>query len=85
MPGVSVDHASFVGTPLTRTSCVTGPNSSVPLFHDNNTRESVTSSTDSPLGVDGAVVSGSVVTVTASLGAEALYWASNAVTLNRTV
>jgi hypothetical protein len=41
--------------------------------------------TVSPLGADGAVVSATVVAVTGSLGVDALYMASNAVTLNVSV
>jgi hypothetical protein len=47
-------------------------NRSVPLVQRRNTVEAVTSPTVSPLGVDGAVVSDGVVTVTGSLGVEAL-------------
>ena len=57
---------------MTRISCRTELNASVPLFQVSRTFEAVTVSTVSPLGADGAVVSGSVVTVTASLGVDAL-------------
>jgi hypothetical protein len=82
VPAGTVENALAVGTPLTRISCRTGLNWSVPLFQVRRTFEAVTVPTVSPLGVDGAVVSGRVVTVTGSLGVDALYMASKAVTLN---
>ena len=85
MPAGTFETASSVGTPLTRISCRTGWNRSVPLFQVSETVEAVTASTCSPLGVDGAVVSASVVTVTGALATEALYRASKAVTRNVTV
>ena len=57
----------------------------MPLVQLSRTVEAVTSPTVSPPGVDGAVVSATVVTVTGALGVEALYWASKAVTRNVTV
>jgi hypothetical protein len=47
----------------------------------SKTVDAVTSSTDRPLGVDGAAVSAGVVTVSGALG-DALYCASKAVTRN---
>ena len=80
-PGATLEWAFGVGTPLTRTSWVTGPKSSVELFHDTKIVPAVTEPRVNPLGVDGGVVSASVVTFSGALYAW-LYWKSEAITRN---
>jgi hypothetical protein len=68
VPGVTVDRALGVTTPLTSMSYSTGPTVSVLEVQVSSTFDAATASTRRPFGVVGGVVSASVVTGTRATG-----------------